>query len=118
MNDHNVTGWERALSLAVGIAGVGNGFKRGGITGLLEVAVSLMAVKRGLTGHCEMKTAMARQAELNQPLKRTAVRRYEAELGLPGGSFNVRPSDVVPGSDNRLGNDPQQPAAARDTLSR
>lgn len=96
MNEHNVVGWERALSLAVGIAGVGSGFRRGGVIGLLHVAASLMAVKRGLTGHCELKSALTQQPP------RRAMPQRDPEVGVPGGAYNVRPSDVVPGADHRL----------------
>ena len=58
MNTQNVTGWERTLSLAVGIAGLGNGIKRGGLGGLLEAGAALLEPKRGLSGHCALKSAL------------------------------------------------------------
>lgn len=67
MKTANVRGWERTLSVAVGIIGIGNGIKRGGVTGLLEAGVSLMALKRGLTGHCQLKEALA-EGELTKSL--------------------------------------------------
>lgn len=53
----NLAGWERALSLAIGLAGIGKGVRRGGVAGWLEVAAAVLVVKRGLTGHCKLKEA-------------------------------------------------------------
>lgn len=64
MNMHNVTGWERTLSIAAGLAGIGNGVKRGGMGGLLEAGVALLVLKRGLTGHCALKSALCESAAL------------------------------------------------------
>ena len=44
------TDWKRTLSLALGAAGVVHGLRRGGITGLLEVAASVWALKQSLPG--------------------------------------------------------------------
>lgn len=115
MNEHNVVGWERALSLAVGIAGVGSGFRRGGVIGLLHVAASLMAVKRGLTGHCALKSALAEVPRAPQPARQVMAPR-EAEVGIPGGAYNVRPTDVVPGADHRLDDQLGQPQPKRDAM--
>ena len=115
MHEHNVTGWERALSLAVGIAGIGSGFRRGGVSGWLGVAASLMAVKRGLTGHCALKSALAEAAQ-HRPQPHPAIRR-ETEIGIPGGAYNVRPSDVVPGADHRLDRPIGQSLPQRDPMA-
>ncbi|MDN6860853.1 DUF2892 domain-containing protein [Pseudomonas sp. CAN2814] len=59
MNGQNLGGWERAISVAIGLAGVGKGVRRGGISGWLEVAAAVLVVKRGLTGHCALKEAFS-----------------------------------------------------------
>lgn len=103
MSEQNVTGWERALSLAVGIAGVGNGFKRGGVSGFLEIAASLLAVKRGLTGHCAMKSSLARVSSHPTPTTSGPQRNMDNELGVPGGAYNVRPAQLNAPSESPLG---------------
>ncbi|WP_252275524.1 YgaP-like transmembrane domain [Pseudomonas subflava] len=95
MSEQNVNGWERALSLAVGLAGVGNGIKRGGIGGCLEVAVSLLALKRGLTGDCAMKRALAQASERAESMGSRPSRAGSEELGVPGGAYNLSPRDAV-----------------------
>lgn len=54
-SSHNVHGWERAASLAGGLYLVGKGLRRGGLGGLLQLAMGGMALTRGITGHCEAK---------------------------------------------------------------
>lgn len=95
MSKHNVTGWERAFSLAVGIAGVGKGVRRGGISGCLEIAVSLLALKRGLTGECAMKRALAQASEQAGSTGWRSTRGETAELGVPGGAYNLSPRDAA-----------------------
>lgn len=75
----NIGKWERALSVAIGLAGIGKGFRRGGVTGWLEVAASVLAVKRGLTGHCQVKQVFSdlQQAAVSEvhPLPQPSPRR-------------------------------------------
>lgn len=82
MAEQNLGGWERALSLAIGIAGIGKGVRRGGVAGWLEVAASVLVVKRGLTGHCKVKEAFSglEQATVAQvhALPETPLRRRPA----------------------------------------
>lgn len=51
----NVHGWERAGSLAAGVVLVGKGVARGGIFGLLQVAMGGAALVRGYTGYSKTK---------------------------------------------------------------
>ncbi len=102
MSEQNVTGWERTLSLAVGIAGVGNGFKRGGVSGFLEVAASLLALKRGLTGHCAVKSSLA-QANGRTLASSSSEVRTDHDLGVPGGSYNVQLPQINARSESHLG---------------
>ena len=85
MNEQNVGGWERALSLAIGLAGIGKGVRRGGVIGWLEVAAAVLVVKRGLTGRCRMKALLGdlQQASVAEvhPLPEPATRRGPGRTG-------------------------------------
>ncbi|MFC3606520.1 YgaP-like transmembrane domain [Stutzerimonas tarimensis] len=62
----NVHGWERTASIAGGLLFLGKGLRRGGIGGLLQLALGGMALARGMTGHCEAKrvlTGMKQEAK-------------------------------------------------------
>lgn len=52
---HNVHGWERAASIAGGLLFLGKGLRRGGIGGLVQMALGGAALTRGMTGRCEAK---------------------------------------------------------------
>ncbi len=76
----NVHGWERAASIAGGLYFLGKGIGRGGLGGLLQLAMGGMALARGVTGHCEAKRVLcevndqAKMAEGNyrsMPLERS-----------------------------------------------
>lgn len=51
----NVHGWERTASVAGGLMLLGKGLRRGGLRGMLQLAMGGMAVARGITGRCEAK---------------------------------------------------------------
>lgn len=63
MTEQNLSGWERATSIALGLAAIGMGLRRGGVSGWMGAAAGVLATKRGLTGHCAMKAAIASAAE-------------------------------------------------------
>jgi len=52
---HNVQGFERALSIGFGLAGVACGLHRGGLGGIGLAAAGGLGLLRGLSGHCVMK---------------------------------------------------------------
>ena len=56
--EHNVHGWERAGSLAGGLLLVGKGVRRGGLAGLIQIAIGGLALSRGFTGHCAAKSLL------------------------------------------------------------
>ena len=56
--DHNVQGWERAGSVATGVVMVGKGLRRGGLFGLIQVAIGGAVLARGVTGHCSAKSLL------------------------------------------------------------
>ncbi|WP_416772274.1 DUF2892 domain-containing protein [Pseudomonas sp. RHF3.3-3] len=54
----NVQGWERLGSLAGGVVMVGKGLRRGGVFGLIQVAIGGVALARGITGHSSAKSLL------------------------------------------------------------
>lgn len=54
----NVQGWERVGSLAGGVVMVGKGLRRGGVFGLIQVAIGGVALARGITGHSSAKSLL------------------------------------------------------------
>ncbi|QJD57545.1 DUF2892 domain-containing protein [Pseudomonas sp. gcc21] len=54
----NVTGMERVASVAGGALLLGKGLRKGGLFGLISLAMGGAAIYRGMTGHCEMKKRM------------------------------------------------------------
>lgn len=56
--NHNVEGTERLLSLAVGVMGISSGIRQGGVGGLIKLAASVLIAKRGITGHCQLKSLL------------------------------------------------------------
>ncbi len=51
----NVHGWERAASVAGGLMLMGKGLRRGGLGGIVQLAMGGMALARGVSGRCEAK---------------------------------------------------------------
>ena len=75
----NVHGWERIGSVAGGVMMVGKGLRRGGIFGLIQVAIGGVALARGFTGHSSLKVKLEQgRQEMNS--LRTKVERAGAEL--------------------------------------
>lgn len=75
----NVHGWERAASIAGGLYFMGKGLGRGGLGGIVQLAMGGMALARGISGHCEAKrvlcelnehTTMAEGSSCSMPLHR------------------------------------------------
>ncbi|UVJ45246.1 DUF2892 domain-containing protein [Pseudomonas sp. LS1212] len=58
--EHNVQGWERAGSVAGGVIMVGKGLRRGGLFGMIQVAIGGVALVRGITGHSSAKSLLER----------------------------------------------------------
>ncbi|MHA6196719.1 YgaP family membrane protein [Pseudomonas wadenswilerensis] len=58
--EHNVHGWERAGSVATGVVMVGKGLRRGGLLGLIQIAIGGAVLARGVTGHCSAKSLLER----------------------------------------------------------
>ncbi|MDF2641195.1 MAG: hypothetical protein K0R45_467 [Pseudomonas sp.] len=75
----NVHGWERIGSLAGGVLMMGKGLRRGGIVGLVQLAIGGAALARGITGHCSAKSKLE-QGRSNLRAVRTDIERAGAEL--------------------------------------
>jgi len=69
----NVHGWERAASIAGGLYFMGKGLGRGGLGGIVQLAMGGMALARGISGHCEAKRVLC---ELNEHSTTTAHSRH------------------------------------------
>ncbi|WP_347929248.1 DUF2892 domain-containing protein [Pseudomonas helvetica] len=75
----NVQGWERIVSTAGGVVMVGKGLRRGGVFGLIEVALGGVALARGITGHSSAKSFFEKsRQDLNNA--RSKIERAGAEL--------------------------------------
>ena len=75
----NVHGWERIGSVAGGAIMVGKGVRRGGIFGLIQVAIGGVALARGFTGHSSLKDKLEQgRQEMNSV--RTKIERAGEEL--------------------------------------
>ncbi|WP_145186220.1 YgaP-like transmembrane domain [Pseudomonas sp. URMO17WK12:I11] len=77
--EHNVQGLERAGSLAGGALMFTKGLHRGGLIGLVQMAVGGLAVVRGVKGHCATKAWLERHRQEYQRL-RTDIQRSAADL--------------------------------------
>lgn len=77
--EHNVQGWERAGSVAGGVIMVGKGLRRGGLLGMIQVAIGGVALARGITGHSSVKSLLERgRSDLDN--LRANIERTGAEL--------------------------------------
>ncbi|CAI8841913.1 DUF2892 domain-containing protein [Pseudomonas sp. IT-196MI5] len=78
-SEHNVQGWERIGSLAGGVVMVGKGLRRGGIFGLIQVAIGGVALARGITGHSSAKSLLEKgRQDMNNV--RAKIQRAGEEL--------------------------------------
>ncbi|WP_095080265.1 DUF2892 domain-containing protein [Pseudomonas sp. Irchel s3h17] len=75
----NVQGWERIGSLAGGVVMVGRGLRRGGLFGLVQVALGGVALARGITGHSSAKSFLE-QGRRDLDKARAKIERTGEEL--------------------------------------
>ena len=61
--EQNVQGWERIGSLAGGVVMMGKGLRRGGVFGLIQVALGGVALARGITGHSSAKSFLEKSRQ-------------------------------------------------------
>jgi len=96
----NVQGWERIGSLAGGVVMVGKGLRRGGVFGLLQVAIGGVAMARGITGHSSAKSFLekSRQDMVNV---RARIERAGEELSrLKANAEAATKTATVTGNDS------------------
>ena len=75
----NVHGWERIGSVAGGVMMVGKGLRRGGLFGLIQVAIGGVALARGISGHSSAKSLLEKsRRDMNSV--RTKIERAGEEL--------------------------------------
>lgn len=75
----HVQGWERIGSLAGGVVMMGKGLRRGGVFGLVQVAIGGVALARGITGHSSVKDLLEKsRQDMNN--MRSKIERAAEEL--------------------------------------
>lgn len=102
MHTQNVEGTERLLSLAVGAMGMVSGFRQGGVGGLLKIAASAMIAKRGLTGHCQLKSLLEPPRDVSgeqQPRRPGAATGAEADKLTEASRMDNALEETFPASD-------------------
>lgn len=77
--EQNVQGWERIGSLAGGVVMMGKGLRRGGVFGLIQVAIGGVALARGITGHSSAKSLLEKSRQ-DMNSVRTKIERAGEEL--------------------------------------
>ncbi|MBM3109237.1 DUF2892 domain-containing protein [Pseudomonas sp. P66] len=96
----NVTGWERAGSVAGGVVMVGKGLRRGGLFGLIQMAIGGVALARGITGHSSVKSLLERGRNDLDNI-RAKIERSGAELeALKASAEAATHSATVTGNDS------------------
>ncbi|WP_268800054.1 YgaP family membrane protein [Pseudomonas huanghezhanensis] len=92
--EQNVQGWERIGSLAGGVLMMGKGLRRGGIFGLIQLAIGGAVLARGITGHCSAK-AMVEKGRSDLDQAKTRIQRAGAELSRLKTKAEVAVEDAV-----------------------
>jgi uncharacterized membrane protein len=99
-SEQNVQGWERIGSLAGGVVMVGKGLRRGGIFGLIQVAIGGVALARGITGHSSAKSLLEKgRQDMNNV--RVKIQRAGEELSqLKANAESATKTATVTGNDS------------------
>jgi uncharacterized membrane protein len=99
-SEQNVQGWERIGSLAGGVVMVGKGLRRGGIFGLIQVAIGGVALARGITGHSSAKSLLEKSRR-DMDNVRAKIQRAGEELSqLKANAEAATKSATVTGNDS------------------
>ena len=98
--EQNVQGWERIGSLAGGVVMMGKGLRRGGVFGLIQVAIGGVALARGITGHSSAKSLLEKsRQDMNNV--RAKIERAGEELGkLKANAEAATQTATVTGNDS------------------
>lgn len=92
----NVQGWERIGSLAGGVLMMGKGLRRGGIVGLVQLAIGGAALARGITGHCSAKSALEKG--------RSNLREVRSDIEHAGAQLSQLKDDAEKAVKTTVGN--------------
>ena len=96
----NVQGWERIGSLAGGVVMIGKGLRRGGVFGLIQVAIGGVALARGITGHSSAKSYLEKSRQ-DMDNARARIERAGEELSrLKANAEAATKTATVTGNDS------------------
>ncbi|BCX66687.1 YgaP family membrane protein [Pseudomonas izuensis] len=98
--DHNVQGWERIGSLAGGVVMVGKGLRRGGLFGLIQVAIGGVALARGITGHSSAKSLLEKSRQDMDNVRAKIQRASEDLKQLKANAEAATKTATVTGNDS------------------
>lgn len=98
--DQNVHGWERVGSLAGGVVMVGKGLRRGGIFGLIQVAIGGVALARGITGHSSAKSLLEKSRQDMNNVRAKIERAGEELSKLKANAEAATKTATVTGNDS------------------
>ena len=99
-HEQNVEGWERIGSLAGGVVMMGKGLRRGGVFGLIQVAIGGVALARGITGHSSVKSLLEKSRQ-DMNSVRAKIQRAGDELNqLKAAAEAATKTATVTGNDS------------------
>ncbi|MNY26941.1 hypothetical protein D3C86_1608140 [compost metagenome] len=93
-------GWERIGSLAGGVVMVGKGLRRGGIFGLIQVAIGGVALARGITGHSSAKSLLEKSRQDMNNVRAKIQRAGEELSQLKANAEAATKTATVTGNDS------------------
>jgi uncharacterized membrane protein len=96
----NVQGWERIGSLAGGVVMVGKGLRRGGVFGLIQVAIGGVALARGITGHSSAKSFLEKSRQDMNNVRAKIERAGEELSRLKASAEAATKTATVTGNDS------------------
>ncbi|WP_433739200.1 YgaP family membrane protein [Pseudomonas putida] len=99
-DNHNVQGWERIGSLAGGAVMVGKGLRRGGLFGLIQVAIGGVALARGITGHSSAKSLLEKSRQDMDNVRAKIQRAAEDLNRLKANAEAATKTATVTGNDS------------------
>ncbi|MCP1420549.1 putative membrane protein [Pseudomonas laurylsulfativorans] len=99
-SEQNVQGWERIGSIAGGVVMVGKGLRRGGIFGLIQVAIGGVALARGITGHSSAKSLLEKSRQDMNNVRAKIQRAGEELSQLKANAEAATKTATVTGNDS------------------
>ena len=97
--EQNVQGWERIGSLAGGVVMMGKGLRRGGVFGLIQVAIGGVALARGITGHSSAKSLLEKSRQDMNNVRAKIERAGEELKNLKANAEAATRTATVTGND-------------------